>query len=319
MKMFIEKNPENRTIALSTVYYYDRARDAMYDIMASMAKAGKLQHLLLPAYVGWSPKEGSGIYDPIVKLEKLGVEHSFYRISPHLQIDINDLFMRFKQYPPIPKTLLLVNYFGFPDPEVREIVTTARMLGITIIEDNAHGLYTFLKGGGVGADATFFSIHKMLPYEKGGSILIRNEELKRIPLSGISSHETPYKPWLYDLVEISRVRRENYLSLLNILRSKDYSNLFTLLYDHLPEDVVPQSLPILVRKGDRYAIYERMNSAGFGIVSLYHTLVKPLNNPYYANSLDLSSRILNLPVHQDVDTSLYDNMVELLMTCCRES
>lgn len=318
-KIHIDKNPENPNILRAKVYFYERARDAMYDLMASMAKVGKLQHLLVPAYVGWSPKEGSGIYDPILQLEQLGVKHSFYRISSGLKIDIEDLYSRFRRDPSVPKALLLVNYFGFPDPGVQEIVRAARKMGIIVIEDNAHGMYTYLRSGGIGADASFFSIHKMLPYEKGGCILIRNEELRKLPLCGIPPEDTPYKPWLYDLAEISRIRRANFNELLNILSSIDHDDLFSLLYDQLPDDVVPQSLPILIRKGDRFAIYERINAAGFGVVSLYHTLIKPLNDPDYANSLDLSSRILNLPVHQDIDTRLYQEMVALLLSCCRET
>lgn len=319
MKMLIDKNPENRTIALSTVYYYDRARDAMHDIMAEMAKLGKLKHVLLPAYIGWSPKEGSGIYDPIVQLEKLGVGHSFYHIDSLLRVDTNDLYNRLKQDCYSPRVLLLVNYFGFPDINAREIVQEAHQNGVLVIEDNAHGMYTYLRRGGIGADASFFSIHKMLPYDKGGSIIIKNEELKKLPLCGISPEATPYKPWLYDLGEISKVRRDNFNTLLDVIRNKDYASLFTILYDSLPEDTVPQTLPIILHKGDRFAVYEKMNAAGYGIVSLYHTMIKPINNHEYSKSLELSSRILNLPVHQDVDPSRFPEMVDLLLRCCRET
>lgn len=319
MKMLIDKNPENRTIALSTVYYYDRARDAMYDILAEMAKSGILKHVLLPAYIGWSPKEGSGIYDPIVQLEKIGVSHSFYHIDSRLRVDTNDLYIRLKQDRFSPRVLLLVNYFGFPDINVREIVQQANNNGVLVIEDNAHGMYTYLRGGGIGADASFFSIHKMLPYDKGGSLLIRNEALKKLAFSGAIHSETPYIPWVYDLAEISYLRRENFDTLVDVINSFDSEGLFDLLYDKLPDTVVPQSLPILLRKGDRFAVYEKMNAAGYGVVSLYHTMIEPLNNHEYSQSLELSSRILNLPVHQDVDPSRYSEMVELLLKCCRET
>lgn len=318
-KTLIDKNPENRTVSLSTVYYYDRARDAMYDIMAEMAKAGMLKHVLLPAYIGWSPKEGSGIYDPIVKLENLGVNHSFYRVDSRLRVNINDLNTRLIQDRCCPRVLLIVNYFGFPDARAREIVQEAHKYGVFVIADNAHGMYTYLRDGGIGADATFFSIHKMLPYDKGGSLLIRNEDLKKLACSGVLHNETPYMPWVYDLAEISRQRRENYNTLVDVIHSFDSEDLFSFLYDELPDMVVPQSLPILLRKGDRFAVYKSMNAAGYGVVSLYHTLIKPLNNPEYSKSLELSSRILNLPVHQDVNTSLYEDMVELLIECCRQT
>lgn len=317
--MLIGKNPNKLQISKWPTYYYERARDALYDITSLMAKAGKLEHLILPAYIGWSPKEGSGIYDPIMKLEKLGVSHSFYRINGGLRIDIRDLYARLKNCRSIPKVLLIVNYFGFPDPNAHEIVREAHKHNVFVIEDNAHGMFTYLISGGIGADASFFSFHKMLPYDKGGSIIIKNEELNMLTLRGVQHDETPYKPWIYDLAEISLVRRNNYFALVDLINNFDYKDLFIFLYNKLPDDVSPQSLPVLINRGDRFAIYKRMNTEGFGVVSLYHTLIKPLNNSLYSQSVVLSRRILNLPVHQDVDTSLYPRMVELLMKYCRET
>ena len=317
--MLIEKNPSDPRISRTTTLFYDQARDAMYDLMAAMMKEGKLEHLLIPAYIGWSPKEGSGIYDPIVKLAQSGLTHSFYRIDSLLNIDIEDLHQQIKQNSTRIQVLLVVNYFGFYDSHLQEIIRIAHEAGVTVIEDNAHGLYTHLRSGGIEADATFFSLHKMLPFKAGGSLIVKNKELSALSLNGLTEDKTNYKPWLYDLGMIARVRRENYNYLLKIIHTKDHSGSFDILYDDLPLEVVPQSLPILISKGNRFAIYERMNEAGFGVVSLYHTLIEPLQNPSFSESLALSGRILNLPVHQDVDTDLYEEMIDLLIRCCLET
>ena len=61
---------------------------------------------------------------------------------------------------------------------------------------------------------------------------------------------------------------------------------------------------------------EIMNQKGYGVVSLYHTLIEPLRNKEFGEAWDLSKCILNLPIHQDVDTNEYPNLVhELIMAC----
>lgn len=40
-----------------------------------------------------------------------------------------------------------------------------------------------LNMGEKGADATFFSLHKMPPFENGGALLLFRDELKRLALS----------------------------------------------------------------------------------------------------------------------------------------
>lgn len=62
-----------------------------------------------------------------------------------------------------------------------------------------------------------------------------------------------------------------------------------------------------------------MNDSGYGVVSLYHTLIEPLQKEDYQISIDLSKRILNLPVHQDTDTSRYPEMVRLLIEFCKQT
>ena len=43
--------------------------------------------LLVPAYIGYSPNEGSGIYDPIIEND---ISHYFYLIDENINIDVND-------------------------------------------------------------------------------------------------------------------------------------------------------------------------------------------------------------------------------------
>jgi len=56
-------------------------------------------------------------------------------------------------------------------------------------------------------------------------------------------------------------------------------------------------------------LYFELNNKGFGVVSLYHTLIKELPE-YHHNEIYLSNHILNLPLHQDTN----EDEIGLLVT-----
>ena len=84
-------------------------------------------------------------------------------------------------------------------------------------------------------------------------------------------------------------------------------------------DDVPQTFPIVIRKGERNKIYEIMNGKGYGVVSLYHTMIEELQTDGHEEALWLSKRIMNLPVHQDCDASQYKKMLDELKNACEET
>ena len=114
-------------------------------------------------------------------------------------------------------------------------------------------------------------------------------------------------PLDYDLVKIAAVRRYNATKLLELLRPLRKS--VTPLYDSLPEGVVPQTLPVLVTGASRDELYFKLNERGYGVVSLYHTLVEPIKESEFPDSHWLARRILNLPVHQDVSLEALKDMI----------
>ena len=59
-----------------------------------------------------------------------------------------------------------------------------------------------------------------------------------------------------------------------------------------------------------------MNNEGYGVVSLYHTMIDVLQNKENKEAVKLSKCILNLPVHQDVDTNQYIPMIDCLIKAC---
>jgi len=149
-------------------------------------------------------------------------------------------------------------------------------------------------------------------------LIVHNERLSGLKYGGDDFNTTAYNPWQYDVKNIAWIRRKNYAALGSIVNSKDVAEYFIPLKSkELMPGTVPQTFPIRIIKGDRNKIYELMNQHGYGVVSLYHTLIEPLQRSEYQASIDLSRCIMNLPVHQDVDADKYAEMVELLIDFCK--
>jgi len=78
--------------------------------------------------------------------------------------------------------------------------------------------------------------------------------------------------------------------------------------------IVPQTFPILLDDNKlRDRLYFQMNKEGYGVVSLYHTLVDAIDESFVVEH-DISSKILNLPVHQDVVKKDLKHMVDKLLS-----
>jgi dTDP-4-amino-4,6-dideoxygalactose transaminase len=268
------------------------------------------QEVLLPAYIGWSPNEGSGVFDPI---SDLGLGFRFYRINRNLSINVDDVLGKITTYKP--KLFVAIHYFGYPDTRLSEIVDCARENGVAVLEDEAHALFSDLIGGICGrrGNAVIVSLHKMLPFRLGGLLVFRDsqngsvmEKVKSANLD-ISLEETLLN---YDLLEIAGTRRKNAIKLLELL--KPLSGKIDPLFPMLPEGVVPQSLPVIIKDKSRDELYFELNDRGFGAVSLYHTLIDAIPPHEFPDSHWLSKHIMNLPVHQDVTEEMQERMVDCL-------
>ncbi|MDF0727057.1 aminotransferase class V-fold PLP-dependent enzyme [Cytobacillus sp. S13-E01] len=315
--MIIEKTALNKDDQKLHEYYYDSAREGMFDLLNNMKNDNLIDTLFLPGYIGWSPREGSGIFDPINKLDGLSVQ--YYKMTSDLNIDLEDLSQRIKDIGRGKFTVLAVNYFGFIDLRIKDVADIVKKYSGWLIEDNAHGFFTYQYTEDNYSDATFFSLHKMFPFKNGGSLIVKNSKLKSLKYSGNSITDVEYNPWNYDVKNIAKMRKENYEVLDNIIHNEEVSEYFTPLKDCLLPGNIPQTYPVRIKKGNRDRIYELMNEAGFGVVSLYHTLIEPLRRPEYQTSIELSNCIMNLPVHQDVNKDKYKDMIKLLVKYCEET
>ena len=284
--------------------FYENARTAFISYMKTL-NFTKDEHVLLPAYIGWSANEGSGVFDPI---EALGVKYTFYALDKKLYIDLNCLKKIFKTKKI--KLFVIIHYFGFVDPSYEEAVSLARKYDIKILEDEAHALYTDFVGGASGrlGDACIFSLHKMLPVNRGGMLCINNQ--RQTSLCQRNGIESITSPFCYDLFEISKKRLENTKIITDSL--KNYTDIVRPLRTEIKRGEIPQTYPIIINKGSRDQLYELMNRSGFGVVSLYHTMIDQISKKEFPNSDFISKRILNLPVHQDADQEELKNMIGTL-------
>lgn len=274
------------------------ARSAIKIFLESVG-VSKGSRVLLPGYIGWSAREGSGVFDPI---EELGAIPMFYRIDQSLHV-VADSFA--EQIALKPSAVLLIHYFGMPDPHYPELVRIAKEASIPVLEDEAHAMYTDLIGGVTGrlGDAAVYSLHKMLPLP-GGGVLVR-PGLDQSSASG-SGLQLPF-----DLFGIATARRRNAELADGLIRAIG-SEYVEPLWASIPSGVIPQTLPVVVHSVNRDQLYEDFNRAGFGGTSLYHTMIKALTPSDHPHAHWLARRIFNLPIHQDVSLPAVEAMIECL-------
>jgi dTDP-4-amino-4,6-dideoxygalactose transaminase len=267
--------------------------------------------VLLPSFIGWSAREGSGVFDPVTEL---GLSYRFYRMDERLTIDLEHLRQLFTTGRI--KVLVIIHYFGYVDPGYREAVALAREHGACVLEDEAHAMFTDLVGGISGrlGDAAIFSLHKMLPLADGGLLLAN--QARGFKLDGIlSDGKRITLPWEFDLKEIAAERVAHADQLSSLL--EPHADALEPLRKELTPGEVPQTYPVLIHGVSRDILYQRMNDAGYGVVTLYHTMIAQISREEFPGAHALSRRILNLPVHQDTNRAALGQMVETLVALIR--
>ena len=266
--------------------------------------------ILLPAYVGWSAREGSGVFDPV---RDSGARWALYQVQEDLSIDLKPLSAQLTGDGPF--LLVLIHYFGYPATGAASAARIARARGCAILEDQAHSLLSDWVGGVTGrlGDASIYSFHKLFPTPSGGGLSLSpqaSRELTERLATWATRVPLPLDLMSYDLPATAAVRRRNAARLIRLLAP--LAEVFQPLHPKLPRGAVPQSFPVRVLRGSRDRLYEEANAAGFGVVSLYHTMIPEVRAEEYPAPHRLSRCILNLPVHQDVTSEGLEAMVAWL-------
>jgi dTDP-4-amino-4,6-dideoxygalactose transaminase len=100
-----------------------------------------------------------------------GWKVDFYRIQPDLSAGLDDLERKLKREP---GAVLLIHYFGFPQPGLHQIASLCSRLGCVLIEDCAHALFSCEGAQPLGAAApvSIYSLRKTLPLFDGGALRV---------------------------------------------------------------------------------------------------------------------------------------------------
>lgn len=299
----VSKTARDEGTALRPTLFYGSAREGMRDFLTHAldpASGG----VLLPGFIGLSPHEGSGVLDPV---NDVGARAGFYDLGDDLSVDLDDLrrALSAERY----SVIVVIHYFGRSEPRMEEIRAIADQHGASIVEDLAHGFFTANVAGRAGrvGDVALFSLHKMFPFGDGGMV--------QYPRTGLLTGQSSTRPDLaqrlldYDWQAIADARRSIFLELTTRLsalpeRGRD----FELIWPELADGDVPQTLPVRILGDGRDGIYFGMNGDGYGMVSLYHTLIESSRGRFPALTR-LSRHIINFPVHQDVRASDLDGMI----------
>lgn len=288
------------------------AREAWGVILdAVKTKLGEGQEILLPAYIGVSEREGSGLYDPVLAS---GIAHRFYSVGPKLEVDPVQLdgLLASGRHP----LVLVVHYFGLMHGDMAALRKMCDRHGAILIEDCAHvpGPGVMGAGGpGTWGDASFFSLHKMLPCEDGGVLAVGpGTKLQldlptddQVSLGALTAFARA------DWKGIAERRKANYAWLVDRLKNVDG---IEVLYPEIG-DCVPHDFPLRILNGLREKLYFRLMDRHMPTTALYYKMVDNIGQDEFPGSHDLSLSILNLPVHQDTDRHDLERLCGALEEC----
>ena len=162
---------------------------------------------------------------------------------------------------------------------------------------------------GAKSDAMVYSLHKMLPLDKGGVLLTTAGGIS----DGLDADEalsTARSLYGYDYTSAANHRQQASIALQNGMPMLD--GLAVPLWKDVDlTSFVPQSYPIVIHAGSekRNHLYERLHNT-CGLTTLYHTLVDSLrDDDRFADSRWLSDHITNLPVHPAVGLESIEPML----------
>ncbi|HEX8116393.1 MAG TPA: DegT/DnrJ/EryC1/StrS family aminotransferase, partial [Pyrinomonadaceae bacterium] len=148
---------------------YHFSRDAIHDLFRSLGHPERT-----PV---WMPSYHCGM--EVRAAADAGFSPRFYRVKEDLSVDEEDLARGLRGEP---GPLMLIHYFGFPQPRTQSVASVCRRLGVPLIEDCSHAFLTHLAGRKLGTfgQAATFSLYKTLGAGDGGALRADEAELGRL-------------------------------------------------------------------------------------------------------------------------------------------
>ncbi|ELY39107.1 DegT/DnrJ/EryC1/StrS family aminotransferase [Natronorubrum tibetense] len=147
----------------ASVTFYGSSKTALRDGLAGLVDPGG--NVLLPAYLP------DAVVEPF---HELGLEARYYRLEENLAPDLADIERRIDEET---AAIMSVNYFGFPQPGLREFTALVDEYDCYHIDDNAHAPLSVDNGTllGTRGDIGVTSLWKLLPIPNG-AILYCNDD-----------------------------------------------------------------------------------------------------------------------------------------------
>lgn len=297
----IPKNPTDPENCLRQARFFPSARRAWGACLRGLAP----RRILLPAYIGYTDREGSGVIDPITEL---GLPFSFYPVGRELIADpivIKECLRREQDI----DAVLLIHYFGWPGGDVTDIRAVCDAANASLIEDCAHAFHWGQSDPdlGVTGDFAFYSIHKYLAAGSGGLL---HSVARSYPVV-MEPKKNAVDPLVCDLLAradlevVANKRRDNLARALDGL-----ANIGGLHPMRTEVPLVPHSLPVWI-DGEkmREKLYFCLMERGVPTTALYYRMHHSLEHEQFPESFEVSDHILNLPIHQDMTSEAIDLML----------
>ena len=293
---FIEKENKDLRSYRSGRIFTASARAAMTFILQAHKRMDS-RGILLPAYIGLSKIEGSGVFDPI---RTSAIDYAFYPVDERLHPDLDALEEQLRSG--AFQLVFLVHYFGVPQVDVEQFVALCHRYGVKVIEDCAHTLLGGLEGRRLGSygDYAIFSIHTSTATPDGGFFLDHGGVLDAasLPPAMRIAPATLAEFADTDLEASARRRLCNYEAVQQWVVSLPQ---LTPMFDCIPAGAVPLNFPVIVSQGKREQLYFNLIGREILSTALYHTLIAEISVQQFPHSHFVCNNILNLPTHADIN------------------
>ena len=290
----ITKSAENKKKFALNLIFTNSARSAWGHILTGAEMSGE-PVVLLPSYIGFTEREGSGVFDPI---EEASAGYRFYKVDDSLKVDLED-FSRIIKFGEV-NIALVIHYFGFCRSDMNEIKKLCTQCDVILVEDCAHAFQLESNRPKLGnyGDYSFYSLHKYLATDSGGILKINSME-KNLPILPDAKRILPSILEQYaktQFLEIENTRRKNFLLYEKLLSSLNNVEIMFELHDN----DIPQSFPLRVKNNMREKLYFYLINNKMPVTALYYRLIEKIKIEDFPISFSISNEIMNLPVHQDV-------------------
>lgn len=165
---------------LDAYAYYGMGKAALRDGLDHLG-CRSTGNVLVPAYLP------DGVVEPILEL---GLEPRYYSIEADLGPDLADLVARIDAES---RAVMVVHYFGFPQPRFEEVLSLATDRDLFVVDNSAHSPFSRRDSRLLGTfgDVGFTSFRKTLPLPDGALLVGDGVSACASPLAGHASWVSP--------------------------------------------------------------------------------------------------------------------------------